>query len=274
MKRILIGLSGSPAGMAKVQTGIELAQRFDAAITLLSIFDVDRLSRVGAIPIGGSHYAMQMREERLTRSKANAEAIMTEAVAAIEAAGIRLSVEMQHGNPLDHLSMAWRYHDLCLLGVRGWFDHGVVAEPDAALTQLVSRGVRPILAVTETYRPVERALVAYNGTLTAAKAMKRFAQMNLWPGVDLHLAVFDKAEEDAEQLVADATDYLKTYGFAVKGNCYRAPAKDGILTTAKSVEADLIVMGTAAYQSLRRQLFGDVTGYVVKNAECPIFLSY
>lgn len=274
MKRILIGLSGCPSSAAKVDIALGLAKRFDASITLASVFDVDRLSRLGAIPIGGSHYAKQMREERLARSKANAEAAVTDALTAIEAAGVPVHVEMHHGDPMAFLCDVWRYHDLCLLGVRGWFDHGVMAEPDAALTSLAGLGVRPILAVTETARPIRRALIAYNGTLTSAKAMKRFTQLQLWPDVEIHLAVFEKPEEAADELLRDAKDYLEAYGLSVKASAYKGGAKDGILTTANAVEADLIVMGTASYQSLRRKIFGDVTGYVIKNVECPVFLAH
>jgi hypothetical protein len=36
---------------------------------------------------------------------------------------------------------------MCVFGLRGLFEHGVVPEPRDALERLVSDGVRPILAV-------------------------------------------------------------------------------------------------------------------------------
>jgi nucleotide-binding universal stress UspA family protein len=215
-----------------------------------------------------------MRDERLARSTANAEAAIAEGLAVIEAAGIPVHTETHHGDPMAFLCQIWRYHDLCVLGVRGWFDHGVMAEPEAAMTNLASLGLRPILAVTDRSQPVERVLIAYNGTLTSAKAMKRFTQLRLWPDAEIHLAVFDKPEGEPEDLLRDAKGYLEAYGLSVKASHYKSGARDGILTTANAVEADLIVMGTASYQSLRRKIFGDVTGYVVKNAECPVFLAH
>lgn len=76
-----------------------------------------------------------------------------------------------------------RYHDMCVVGLHGLFEHGVVPEPRDGLERLVSQGVRPILAVAEQYRPIRRVLVASSGSLESAKTFKHFVHSGLYADV-------------------------------------------------------------------------------------------
>ena len=198
IKRILVGVAGTPATEAKIACTVELAARHGAEINALSVVDIDRLAQVGPVPLGGAHYAQQMRDDRVARIKQTADSALDRFADACRAAGVPSHIIRSEANPFDALADAWRYHDLCVLGLHGWFHCGVVAEPEDALLRLVDRGVRPILAMTEQYRPIGVAMVAYDGSPEAAKAMKRFIQMNLWPGCSVHVVRFGETRRRRE----------------------------------------------------------------------------
>ena len=68
LKRILVGVTGTPALEAKVTYTVDLAWRHGAAVELVDIVDVDRLSEVGSVPIGAGHFYDRMVKRRVQES--------------------------------------------------------------------------------------------------------------------------------------------------------------------------------------------------------------
>ena len=202
VKRVLVGIAGTPSLPAKIECAIDIAKRHNAELSLVSVVDVDRLSRVGPVPLGAGMYAQDMRKNRIAKSHALDEDAIEKFEAACKQAGVPVKTIRREDHPLDVLAAVWRYHDLCLLGARGWFDYGVMPEPENGLLDLIAKGVRPILTVSETPRQIRRAMIAYNGSLQSAKAMKRFLQMALWPDIKLHITCVGQPEsgESAQSL--------------------------------------------------------------------------
>jgi nucleotide-binding universal stress UspA family protein len=274
IKRILIGVSGTPASQAKMAYALDLAQRHGAELTLMSVIDVDRLARVGPVPLGGAHYAARLRDVRVEESRDRALAAIADFEAAASAAGVAVHAIAREGDPFDLLTDAWRYQDLCLLGLRGWFNYGVVPEPENALLNLIVRGVRPILGIAEVARPVRKVLIAYDGSMGAARAMKRFIRTRLWPDVAVHIACFDKDEAEARPLLEDAAGYCRAHGHAPTVARVEAPPKTGILAHAIAEDADLIVLGGTYQQRLFARMFSDIALHVIRNADRPVFITH
>src|SRR3954451_7178868 len=80
------------------------------------------------------------------------------------ARGIQVARFEREGDPLEVLVKLHRYHDLLCLSLHGWFDDVVIPEPEDALLEVLAGGVRPILAIPEEPRPVDKVLIAYNGS--------------------------------------------------------------------------------------------------------------
>ena len=65
IRRILVGVAGTPATEAKIACTVELAARHGATISALCVIDVAPLAKVGPVPLGVAHYARQMRDGRV-----------------------------------------------------------------------------------------------------------------------------------------------------------------------------------------------------------------
>jgi nucleotide-binding universal stress UspA family protein len=276
IKSLVVGVAGTPALPAKIEFAIDLARRHGAEISVLSVVDVDRLAHVGPVPMGAEKFAQDMRRRHVEHSHELDENAIATFEAACTAAQVPLRVIRLEGDPLDALAATWRYNDLCVLGARGWFDYDVVAEPQDALLKLIASGVRPILAVTSPARPIRRALIAYNGSLQSAKAMKRFIQMALWPDLELHIACVGtpKTGEDPQVLLEQAASYCRLYGYAPVTTQLAGKARNALLDHAAAIEADVIVLGSSYRRMLLRQRFGRNAIALIKNSEIPLFLSH
>ncbi len=273
VKRILVILSGTPFTESAIQHALELARIHQAELTGVTDVDLARLAHVGPVPIGGGAAAHGLVERRLELTQQHVEEAIGSFESACSEAGMRCCVARETGNPFEQLIAMCRYQDLTIAGLRGLFEYGTVHNPDDLLIQLIAKGVRPILAVARNYRPIRRVLVAYNGSMESAKALKRFVQLSLWPDITLKIVCFDLAADEAKPLLTDAAVYCRAHGLEPETELVEGSPRDGLLEHAGQWQADLIVMGSTSRARIFKHLLGDTALHAVRNAEVPLFLT-
>ena len=273
IKRILVGLGGTPFTDVAVRRAVELARVHDSHLTGVTVVDMDRLKKVGPVPLGAGPYAQRMAERRVFVTQDRIQVAIDGFVRECESALVSHSVEKETGDPFDLMIAHARYHDLTVFGLKSLFDYGITEEPRDALIRLVSQGVRPILAVSPQYRTVKKALVAYSGSMESAKAMRRFVQMRLWPDVSLDIVHFGTDADKGNTLLNDAADYCRAHGFTVQTRIVDASPDQGILAHAGTCAADIIVMGNSVRSLMLRQIMGSTVMSTIQTADRPLFLA-
>lgn len=272
IKRILVGLSGDTYTPSAVKHSLDLARRHKAEITGIAVVDLARLASVGPVPLGGGAAAVELSEHRLEE----AERRITEVIARFEndclKEKITACVDREDDEPIDALIRQWRYHDLVVLGLRGLFEYGLLRNPDDTLIRIIKAGIRPIVAVGKEYRAVKNALIAYNGSLESAKAMKSFLQLSPWQDMSLQIVCFEKPREDPEQLLTDAAHYCSAHGYRAETAFIDEDPRDHLLAHAEKIGADLIVMGSTGRSRLAEYVLGDTVLTAIKESPIPLFL--
>ena len=274
MKRILVGLGGTPFTTVATQCATELGDLHKAQLTGVTVVDSNKLARVGPVPMGAGAYAQRMRDKKQQVTKEGTE----QAVAAFKEHCSKQKVvcrriEYEQGDPFAAMISEARYHDLTIFGLRSIFDYGFVSDPDKAIIKLVMQGVRPILAVAESHRQIKKALIAYSGSMESAKAIRHFLHLNPWPGIRLHIVHFKEGAEKEPFLLKDAADFCQAHRFEVETDLVDGYARQGLLAFARHHDADLIVMGNSGHTALVRRLLGDTVLDIIKAADRPLFLS-
>lgn len=273
IKRILVGLGGTPFTAVATRRALELAQRYDAELTGVTVVDARRLGDVGPVPTGSGAYARQFRQDRLAITVERIKEAIERFSDACADAGIPFSVKQEIGTPFDLMMARSRYYDLTIFGLRSLFDYGLVDEPRDTLVRLISQGVRPILAVAPNYRIVRKVLIAYSGSMESAKAMKQFVQLNPWPDASLQIACFSKNRGETEILLNDAAAYCHAHGFSPDVAHLPDPPRHSLLPYAEKCGTDLIVMGNSVRSLWFRHLLGDTMLKTIQHADLPLFLS-
>ena len=271
IKRILVGLGGTPYTPVAIKRAVGLAKRFEAEITGVTVIDVSRLSMLGAV--GGERTAREIAD-RISLTKERIDEAIGKFEAACTAEGIKYRVKQEDGeDPFDLMISLARYHDLMIFGLRSIFEYGISPEePKDTLARLISAGVRPLIAVSDKFRPIQKALIAYSGSMESAKTMKRFIQLCPWPNVRLKIITFEHPEEETRQLLYDAAEYCRDHGFTVDTDSNPGSPKDYLFAVADLWQADLIVIGNSARSLLMRRILGDTALHIIRNADRPLFL--
>jgi nucleotide-binding universal stress UspA family protein len=273
IKRILLGIGGTPFTAVGIEQAVEIASRNDARLTAVTVVDPNNICKFGPVPAGAGIYAKRMCDNRMEITKDQ----IGDAVAALEKnakqAGVRYEVEWETGDPFALMIDHSRYHDLTIFGLRSLFDYQLVEKPEKDLLQLLSCGVRPILAVSDHYRPIHRVMIAYSGSMESAKAMRRFVQCRLWPDATLDIVHFSEKPDDSNALLKDAAAYCRDHGFTVSNRLILGKAHDQMLATAREMDADMIVMGNSIRSIWLRKVLGDTVTKTLTQADRAIFLS-
>ena len=64
IKRILVGLGGTPFTTVSTQCATKLAALHQAQTTGVTVVDIAKLGKMGPVPVGGGYYAQKMRERK------------------------------------------------------------------------------------------------------------------------------------------------------------------------------------------------------------------
>lgn len=273
VKRILVALSGTRYTPIAIRHAVELARVHGASVTGVTVTDLQRLASVGPVPVGGMAAASSLAEHRIQITEQRVRETIREFETACREAGVDHAVEQETCDPLEELKSLARYHDIVVFGPRGLFEYGVVHHPDDRLVDVIRHGVRPIFAVSEAYREIKRVLIAYNGSMESAKAMKHFALFNLWPDVLVRIVCFDRKPDEGQALLADASSYCGVHGLKVETDLNAGDAREQLLSYADGWNADLIVMGSTNRLRILKHVLGDTVLTAIREASIPLFLS-
>ncbi len=274
IKRILIGLGGTTYTPVAIRRAVQLAKRFEAEVTGVTVANIKHLERVGPVPVGGEQAADKLYRHRIAITNKQIEEAISNFITACDADGIKYKVEQEERqDPFDLMISLARYHDIMIFGLRSIFEYSISdEEPKDILARLISAGVRPIIAVSEEFRPIQKVMIAYSGSMESAKTMKRFIQLHPWPDVKLKIATFHSSEDKARRLLFDASEYCRAHGFDVETESNQGIPKDLLMPMATLWKADMIVLGNSARNLMMKRLLGETALHIIRNADRPLFL--
>jgi len=275
IKRILVGLGTTGFAESVTQHAIDIATPHSAELVALAITDPVRLEWTGPRPMGVGVTAVSadLVRQRMERAAADIQAAGELFATRCRAAKVAHRIIDETGDPFEIAADQVRYHDMCVFGLRGLFEHDAVPEPRDALEKLVSHGVRPILAVADQHRPIRRVLVAYSGSLESAKTFKHFVHSGLYAEAPVRIVHFGDDAAAAGRRLERAAAFFTAHGRAVETDHAAGTAGRELLPYAGAWKADLIVAGNSAKNLLVRRVFGETALMLLRESPLPLYLA-
>jgi nucleotide-binding universal stress UspA family protein len=275
IKRILVGLGTSATAESVTRHAIDIAKPRSAELVGLAITDPLRLEWTGPRPmgVGVTTASAELVRQRLERTAADIQVAGELFAKRCRDASVSHRLTEETGDPFEIAADLVRYHDMCVFGLRGLFEHDVVPEPRDALERLVSQGVRPILAVAEQYQPIRRVLVAYSGSLESAKTFKHFVHSGLYADVPVRIVHFGDDAQAAARRLEKAAAFFEAHDRAVETHHSGGRADRDLLPYAEAWKADLLVAGNSAKNLLLRRVFGETALRLLRESPLTLYLA-
>lgn len=273
IKRIFVGIADRPYTVSATRHATGIASHSNAMLIAMAVLDTERIRHTGPTPIGAGAVVKEWREE-LIRETEQTILESTEAFKRICAENrLRSQVVSRSGDPLDEFVKASRYYDFFVVGLHKLFEHGTINDVPDSLVKLISSGVYPMLAVPDHYRPIERVVVAYSGSIESARTLRSFAQHHhLWPIREVQIVNFGSHRSEGVARLIEARDYLEEHGIPSETNFIDDSSRK-LPEYADDWNADMIVLGNSAKNLLRRKVFGETALKTIRESKIPLFLA-
>jgi nucleotide-binding universal stress UspA family protein len=272
MRSLLLALDDTPAGAGAAKLALSLAAKHDAAVTGASVLDVEYLTPREPGGIGTAYYKFKADTARLKQGHELTGRLLERFRQQCKARNVRGDVLSLEGRPWEELCAAAVAHDLILIGR----DSDLHGEPSGGLASTVEKMLRenprPLLIAPMTAREPSRVVIAYDGSVPAARSLQIFTLLGLADNCEIHVISIDPAQDVADRYMRQASAYLRLYDTAciTRAIASRANPAELVMAEARALGADLLMMGAYGHRGWRETLLGSFTMRLL--SECPTAL--
>ncbi|MBC03112.1 MAG: hypothetical protein CMJ34_07395 [Phycisphaerae bacterium] len=272
LKRVLVALGGSRYMDSAMAEAVQIARRNRAEIIGLAVMDETLVDPAQAAPIGGGASAADLRDDRRRRIEEAIDDAIGRFERVLADSGLPGRAERTDGDAQEVLVEAMKLADLSIIGIRHAFDYGTVDHADDFIARVATASNRPIIAMPEGARPVSKVLVAYDGSMASANALRSFTTLRAFDPSLIRLVYCRDDESDPDAILAEGRGYLELHGYTVETAVLEDPPSTAILAEATDIEADLVVMGAVGRRGLSRLPAGDTAASLLETSSVPLFL--
>ncbi len=272
LKRLLVALGGPGYLDSAMAEATRIARRSDAELLGLAVMDETPVGPFPGIPIGDPADAADLREDRRRRVAAGIEEAAARFETMLAGSGLPGRLLRSEGDAQECLVEAMKLADLTIVGIRHAFGCGTLDHAEDFLARVARASNRPILAMPEAARPVSRVLLAYDGSLVAADALRSFATLRAFDPDHVRIVSCREGDGDPESILAEGRAYLELHGHQVETSVLEGLPSAAILEHAESMDADLLVLGAVGRRGLSRLLAGDTASAMLARSEVPLLL--
>lgn len=271
---ILVYLNGTSAAPSVIDASVVLARRHEARIRALTIAD----TRAAESLLAGCESAVfaVVEHERLSQVELKQVAAHAELATACLAAGVNFDVRRESGDPFELLPREAGYHDLVITACETVCPSSRDEESEAVdprtVIDLSLAGARPMLVVRGSAAPPSRALLIYDGTAAAGRAIRNFLRQDLWPDMEARLLAVGATDDEARSLQREMADACRRYSVVPESGHLRGPLRRVLAPYAEQWQADLIVLCAGRANSFVRRMFGDAALDVLQKTSCALYL--
>ncbi|QDU28908.1 Universal stress protein family protein [Anatilimnocola aggregata] len=269
IKRILVGLNGTQASDSAARQALLFAAEFSAQLIGVGVVDREQVCPHESVPLGAGEFKRERDTKLLQVAHDRIAALLQEFEQQSREAGVVVQTKKLEGEPADVLCMEAQCVDLLIVGKKHTREEEGDTSP-ATLQAILHQSPRPVLcvpAVADQRRPI---LIAYDGSLSANRAVQLFIASGLSNNRVVHLlTVGDHAAAIAEP----CTQLLAAHGVHVEPHlAAAAPPAEVILELTARLDVGLLAMGAYGQSRFREFFFGSVTKTILKRATAPVFL--
>ncbi len=276
IKTILVGLDGSEHARTAGRYALWLAERFKGRVLGLHVVDIVSIEGSFFHDISGSlgfepylDFSSKMRGVLEERGRALLDAFSEEAAQR----GVQTDTALGMGIVANEIAERARTADLVVIGHRGVnerFSTGLLGGTSESVTR---KCPKPLFIAPMTFAECAKPLLAYDGSARAAAVMQQAAEFCSALALPLTVLTVSRDEQQGRRILAEAEAYLHPYGLTTNLELQETGnAPERIANFIRERDHDLLFIGAYGHSRIIEMVLGSTTEYVLRNADCPVFL--
>jgi len=274
-KRYIVGIDGSDEAKAALKCAIDMAKRFGGAITALNIVDQAKVTQTMMSP--GVPYApidikpLSFYAELQEKLTAMGQAALKDAADIAANEKVAFNPVQTMGLPGEILTHAAKSHDCLFIGKRGFSDDKKALGKE--VLHVAKHCPRPVLVADTTFHPIEKVLIAYDGSPEAAHALRVAVELSGKDGYDFHLVTVSEPQRAGETTIDEAREYLTPHGVKVEYHLMSGDPSEQVLFAAAKYGCGMVLMGAFGHRTFWERAFGSTSDKILRECELPILLA-
>ncbi len=275
LRSILVGLDGSAASLSAVRLGIDWARGAEALLVGLAIVDEPTIAAAAPAVLGGPPNADPIiYRERMADARRQVEQFLEQFSLRCAEAGVAGTVLEDVGLPCEQIALEAQRYDLILLGRKTRFHFEIDMRYDDTLVKVLKGSPRPVVVVPETRYEGRSAIIAYDGSVQAARALAAFHGLGLGRSCAVHVISVHSDRKEAARVAERAIDFLRFHDIRATAHPLESasPPAEAILDQLPALDAALLVMGAYGQPTLKEFFLGSVTRTLLQETPVPLFL--
>lgn len=214
---------------------------------------------------------VQFEESKARLAQARGRAILQVAQQEILGAGVnRVTTEQRHGSLVEVLEGI--RSELVVIGKRGESADFAKLHLGANLERVIRASHQPVLVTSRAFVPIERCLIAFDGSASAKKAVSYACQQPLLQGLECGLLTVGKPTEGKKAELQAAQAQLEEAGYTVSAHLQEGEPDKIIPEVIEKEKIQLLIMGAYGHSRIRHLILGSTTTTMVRTCGVPVLM--
>ncbi|MEJ5168066.1 MAG: universal stress protein, partial [Arcobacteraceae bacterium] len=178
----------------------------------------------------------------------------------------------RHGKLYDNLVELQAKVRLLIIGLRGKDSQGnnIVGEQ---IEEILRNIEVPTLLVNQEFRPINKLMMAYDGSTSSIKALQSIVKSPLFKqDVRRYIVNVCNDERKSRMLLAQAAELLHDTKLNIELVSIKGEPLNELLKFQSEHDIDAIVMGAFSHGKIRSAIFGSFTSKMIQNSSKPLIL--
>lgn len=234
----------------------------------------DRSGRLGVDT--GEHLLSELvalDEQRNRVARDSGRVLLDDAARRVAGAGVgEVFQRLETGDLADQIRDHERDARLIVLSKGGEAADRDVKHLGRNLERVIRASHKPVLVAAETYRPICRFLLAYDGGKSAGEAISYLVNSPLLKGIEGQVLMVGRDTETDRTQLNDAVRHLTSAGLRVTADIRMGGPEQAIMDTVERDGIDLLVMGAYGHSRVRQLIIGSTTTEVMQRCSTSILM--
>jgi nucleotide-binding universal stress UspA family protein len=271
----IVALDGSDASIVAQNVALSLARTHGIFLTGLGVVDQPDITAPSPTPMGAGHSRQERDQALLAKAQQWVQDFLSKFREQCEKDEIPHQTLELTGHPWTQIETEAQQHDLIIMGRNTNFQFATQNERGETFSRIISDIPRPVLATPDAPSEGDGYLVAYDGSLQAARSLQLFKLLKLDQSrKSVTVLTIKSNEEEAARICNRACNYLGYDKNRVKALPIVSSEKPSniVLNEIEAIKPRALVMGAYSDSGVKRLFLGSTTARLIKKSPVPIFI--
>jgi nucleotide-binding universal stress UspA family protein len=275
IKSLLVAVDSSAHARAALEHAVELGKAYQARVTGVYVLDIRYLEMPPYLDYSYTFEAVPPTLAPLDvmeKFRVKSERILGDVREVVERAGLQVETRTEEGVPGQVIADLGDTHDLVVMGKRG--EHAKWGRDLLGSTAeaVARRSATPVLLVEGKFRPIEKALVLFDGSHPANRSLKLAGDLAAHTALQLRVLTVDDDAGRGRAIADEARAYLEPLKLTATYSVLPGRAAKAAAASLADAPADLVILGMRGHSPLRHLILGRTAEQLMRSVDLPVLM--